>query len=136
LPLHCKYHVVLAPQLQAAGAPRFEVSARVDRAARTLVGADRPKLREGSCALNRRLVTTDLGPDFVGIAIRRHIGLLLRFRVVRAWLVSAVTLYDVVLDQGTRRPPVDGQVSVAFGLEGTVKADIPVREEQVQRVLP
>ena len=113
--LNSKNLVIERSKLQANIAPSVEVSTGVDRAAGTLVAADRPVLLESAGTLNGGSVGAGAGVDVVDGAVDVDLSLL---GGARRGVVGSKVLDDVVLDQRVAGPAVDGEVAVAVGLVG------------------
>lgn len=103
--------VIMLAQAHALGSPLIEMCLYVDCSAGSLVDADAPELLEGLGALNGRLVHTGALCDLVAGAIHGEGALVGR---LRRRVVVAEVLDDVVLDQRTGGPAVDGEVGVSL----------------------
>ena len=121
-------HVVVLAKLHAELVPGIEVLANINRArkssARRLLGvADRPVLLKGRGSLDGGLVGTGGLEDIIRSTIDGD-GALLGGGA--GWVVAAVALDDVVLDERVGGPAVEGNVAVSVGLVGTSVGDDPV----------
>ena len=101
---------------------------RGDCAARALGLADGPVLVERSCAVDRRLVGTDIQVDVVSATIRGDSTLV---SSTSGGVVVTERLGNVVLDEWVRGPAVDRQVTVAVGLVVGGVGDGPSEVESV-----
>lgn len=91
----------------SGGLPRVKEDARIDGPADAALGADGPVLLEGLGAVDGGLLRAGALVELVGAAIRLDAALSL---AGAAGVVVAVVLDDVILDQGTAGPTVDGEV--------------------------
>lgn len=115
-----------AAEVQARLGPGVKVALGVDGAAAgPRAAAVRDVLPERGGAGNGRLVDLLVLPDVVGGPVAIHgadLGALSRARAVVG------VLLDVVLDQGVRRPPVDGNEDGARGGAcGAAEGDVPAK---------
>jgi len=112
-----------------------------DGSANPLRLAYTPVLLEGRGALNGGFIGAGGLVDVIRAAIGGHCALV-RSATAR-WHEGAVVVDDVELDERVRRPPVDRQVCIAGGTEGTrvghrkVSTGIPTfTEDEVTGVRP
>lgn len=92
--------------------PSIEVVADGDGARGTVARTDRPVLVEGLCSVDGRLVDTLGTVEVVGGAIR---GGGTEEARSSAGIVVTEGFDDVVLDEGTASPSVDGEITVSIG---------------------
>jgi hypothetical protein len=107
--------VVVLTQVQAVAGPGVKVVLHVHTAADTLGGTDRPVLLESAGSIDGGLVGTGGDGDIVCAAVGLEAALARR---TAAGVVRAVRLNNVVLYERVASPAVDGEVTVALGVEG------------------
>lgn len=112
----------MRPERQPRCRPCVEVIGHRDRSRRPVALADAPVLIEGRRPLDAGLVHALGAVDIVGRAVRDHLS---QLGGSGRWIVRAKRLNDVVFDQWTCRPTVDGQVRVAIRGIGSRVRDAP-----------
>lgn len=112
--------VVVLAEVHAISGPGVKVVLHVDGATDTLRGAYAPVLLESPGAVDGGLVVAGGNINVVGAPVGLDAALVLG---AAAGVVGAVGFDHVVLDERVASPAVDGEVSVALGVEGTAIVD-------------
>lgn len=115
--------IVVGSKIQADVLPRVEVVLHGDSTPNPLGGANGPVLLKGLGSVDRGGVGPSSDINVVCTAIGGDTALAL---TAAARVIGAIRLDHVVLDQRVASPPVNGQVSIAAGIEAARIADRPV----------
>jgi hypothetical protein len=106
--------VVMVAEPHANIGPSVEMVLHSDGAANTLLGADRPVLVESLRAVDGRLVVAGRLVQVVGTSISVDSTSVLSSA---GWVVRAVRLNNVVLNEWVASPAIDSKIAVTTGLE-------------------
>lgn len=114
----------MCTHIHAKSGPGIKVVRRRDGTTSPLALPDGPVLIEGGSALDGRLVDLLVLVDVVGCAITGDSSFM-SHAVAR--VVVSVAFHDVVFNQRTSSPAVDGKIGISIRVEGARERDGPIR---------
>lgn len=116
--------VVKCTHIHAKSGPGIKVVCRRDGTTGPLALPDGPVLIEGGSALDGRLVDLLVLVDVVGCAITGDSSFM-SHAVAR--VVVSVAFHDVIFNQRTSSPAVDGKIGISIRVEGARERDGPIQ---------
>ena len=112
-------HIIMCSCLQPRLSPRLEMISNSHNTLTPLSLSHTEDLPKRCCSLDTRLIYAHLGTHKIQAPVRGEIADFLAFRWRSWFMVWMVVLNDVVFNQRTCGPAVDGEVGVALRLEAT-----------------